>query len=59
MTEPERYVEELIKILAAYEGKKILISCQGQAMDGYTALANFVDLARRARDSGGIDNDRS
>ena len=41
---------ELIKVLDAYEGKKALVSCQGQAMDGYTTLANFIEIAKEARE---------
>ena len=36
-------------ILDAYEDKKPLISNQGQGMDGYTALATFVGLAKKVR----------
>jgi len=39
----------LVDILNAYEGGQPLISCQGQAMDGYSALHNFVELARKVR----------
>ena len=39
----------LVRILDAYQGKSELVSNQGQAMDGYAALANFVDVAKKAR----------
>ena len=42
-------VNELIYILNAYVGKTELLSNQGQALDGYSALAAFIDLAKRAR----------
>lgn len=40
----------LVRVLNAYEGGDALISNQGQALDGYSALANFVSIARRASD---------
>lgn len=40
---------DLVSVLDAYDGQKPLVSCQGQAMDGYSALANFVDIAKSAR----------
>ena len=42
-------IKSLVDVLDAYEGKKPLLSCQGQAMDGYSALANFVSIAEEAR----------
>lgn len=47
---PKDIVKELIEILDCYEGKKSLISNQGQALDGYAALENFLDLARKAKE---------
>lgn len=49
VTSPLSVCRELVSVLDAYDGQKPLISCQGQAMDGYSALANFVDIAKRAR----------
>jgi len=43
------FEKEMIRILNAYEGGDELISNQGQALDGYSALANFVELARRIK----------
>jgi hypothetical protein len=40
---------ELVHIANALDGKNALISNQGQAMDGYSALAAFRDVANRAR----------
>ena len=40
---------DIVNILDAYEGQTELISNQGQAMDGYSALANFVSVAKRAK----------
>lgn len=42
-------IKQLIRVLDAYEGKTSLISNQGQALDGYSALANFVEIARKAK----------
>jgi len=41
--------KSLASILDAYEGKSALISNQGQALDGFSALANFVSVAEKAR----------
>lgn len=41
---------ELVEVLDAYEGKKELVSNQGQALDGFSALAEFVCIARKARE---------
>ena len=54
-----KIIIDLIAVLNAYEGGVETISNQGQAMDGYSALANFVSVAKRAKelkvDSGKID----
>lgn len=47
----QKVIEDLIKILDAYEGKKSSVYNQGQVMDGYTALANFLEVAKYARDN--------
>ncbi len=47
--EPEEVVKKLIKILDCYDGGTVLISNQGQALDGFSALAEFVSLARKAK----------
>ena len=41
----KKFLSDLVDILDAYKGNKTLISNQGQAMDGYSALANFVYIA--------------
>ena len=41
---------KLVLTLDAYEGRDALVSNQGQAMDGYSALANFKSIAEEARD---------
>ena len=41
---------KLVRVLNAYEGGDALVSNQGQAMDGYSALANFKAIAEQARD---------
>ncbi|MFA5036959.1 MAG: hypothetical protein WC479_07270 [Candidatus Izemoplasmatales bacterium] len=40
---------KLRDILDAFEQQRPLLSCQGQAMDGYSALANFQAIAKEAR----------
>ena len=40
---------DLVRVLDALEGGQELISNQGQAMDGYSALVNFREIARRAK----------
>jgi len=42
-------LEELILVLDAYKGYKPTVSNQGQAMDGFSALANFVSIAEKAK----------
>lgn len=44
------YIKDILDVLNAYEGKTALFCCQGQGMDGYSALANFLDIARKLRD---------
>ena len=54
MSDESELVKDLITIINAYDGNGVygngLFSCQGQGMDGYTALAEFLSLARKARD---------
>lgn len=42
-------VKKLVFILDCYEGGVVVVSNQGQALDGYSALAEFVWLAKGAR----------
>ena len=49
MQKTDGILTNLVKILDAYEGKSELFSCQGQGMDGYSALAEFVNLAKEAK----------
>lgn len=42
-------IKQLIFILDCYEGQRPLLSNQGQALDGYSALAAFVSLAEKAK----------
>ena len=44
-----QYILELIKINEAFEHGVSFTAIQGQAMDGYAALAHFTDLAKRAK----------
>lgn len=46
----DEIIKRLVDVLGAYEGGNVLVSCQGQAMDGYSALANFVGIAEDARE---------
>lgn len=46
----DEIIDRLVEILDAYEGGAETISNQGQAMDGYSALANFVSVAKRAKE---------
>jgi len=42
-------VDQLINILNDYRGEKATFANQGQAMNGYSALAEFVSLAQKAK----------
>ena len=46
----DEIIDKLVELLDAYEGGTATISNQGQAMDGYSALANFVSIAKRAKE---------
>lgn len=45
----QKIVRDMVRLLDIYEGRAPLLSNQGQALDGYSALANFVAIAQRAR----------
>lgn len=45
----KKILKQLINILDAYENKDTLTGNQGQALDGYSALANFISIAEKAR----------
>ena len=50
MTDTTRdLIQRLVDIADALDGRKPLVFSQGQAMDGFTALANFQALANEAR----------
>ena len=50
MTDPTRdLIQRLVDIADTLDGRKPLVFAQGQAMDGFTALANFQSLADEAR----------
>jgi len=49
MEEKDIIIRNLIDTLNAYEGGEVLIANQGQALDGFSALATFVSIATRAR----------
>jgi len=44
-----RILKSMVDVLDAYENTKETLSNQGQAMDGFSALANFLELAKEAR----------
>lgn len=50
-SETEKLLVDLVDVLLAYEGGAPTISNQGQSLDGYSALSNFVDIAKRAREA--------
>lgn len=42
-------IRELIAVLDAYENPHPYLSNQGQCLDGYSALANFLAIAKKAK----------
>ena len=48
-TNPRDLIKRLADIADALDGRKPLVSAQGQVMDGFTALDNFRALADEAR----------
>lgn len=46
---------DIVRIFYAANSKKPLFSCQGQAMDGYTELANYRFLVEKFIDILGKD----
>jgi len=44
-----KILEDLSFLLEAFESKKPYLANQGQALDGFSALANFLDISRRAQ----------
>ncbi len=43
-------LDDLVNTLDAYENKSKVFSNQGQSLDGYSALANFISIAEKARE---------
>ncbi len=43
-----KIIKALVDIKSASDGQKPLFACQGQAMDGFTELAHYRDLAEKA-----------
>jgi hypothetical protein len=43
-------IDNLTEVINAYEGNASVYGTQGQAMDEYSTLANFVHIASEARD---------
>ena len=50
MKELLRLMQELADVHDAYHNHTELVSNQGQALDGYSALANYDDIARRIKE---------
>ena len=48
-TTEKKILKQLVDILNAYENKGTLTVNQGQALDGYSTLANFINIAEEAR----------
>jgi len=46
----EQILKGLIQVVNAFEGGNELISNQGQALDETSALYNFIDLAKKAKE---------
>lgn len=50
MTKTMMYlIEDLVKIHEAYHNGDEVVANQGQALDGFSALANYDDIARRLK----------
>lgn len=45
-----KILKDLVNVLEAYQGSIEIIANQGQAMDGYSALHNFISIAERAKE---------
>lgn len=44
--EMEQFLEKIVKIFDAQKDGSVKFSCQGQPMDGYSALANYNEISR-------------
>ena len=44
-----KILEALSFLLEAFESKTPYLANQGQALDGFSALANFLDISRRGQ----------
>ena len=49
MSKELELLRKLVDVLNLAESGKPLIHCQGQAMDGYTQLANYRSIAKQAK----------
>jgi hypothetical protein len=43
-------MDDLVAVYDAYHGQKETFANQGQALDGYSALANYDDLVRQIKE---------
>ncbi len=48
--EPEATMDKLVCIKICADGKDALVSNQGQALDGYSELANYRDIIQKYAD---------
>ena len=45
----KRALDKMFRVKDASDGKVALVSCQGQAMDGYSELANYRQILEQYR----------
>ena len=51
MLETKEIVKNLINVLDLYKNGKQTISNQGQSLDGYSALSNFIALVEQLKEN--------
>ena len=47
----EKAIKKMLRVKDASDGKKALFSCQGQAMDGYSELANYRQILEQYKEN--------
>ena len=52
MKEQALIIKKLIHTLNLYEDGTVLVGNQGQALDGYSALTEFIEIAKQAKTAG-------
>lgn len=45
----KKAIKKMLKVKDASDGRVALFSCQGQAMDGYSELANYRQILEQYR----------